>query len=67
QEALDAALVTARAAEATEVVGPYAIEVGTGDGPAGLPTKFRERIRLAGPTVRTDLGPQADGAAPAQP
>lgn len=42
------------------VVEPYLIEVEHGD--AGLrPAHIRERIRTLGPTVRADLGKQADG------
>jgi hypothetical protein len=40
------------------VVGPYLIEIVGGDGDFGL-ANVRERIRAAGPTVRTDLGKQA--------
>ncbi|MFZ5608563.1 MAG: DUF2849 domain-containing protein [Pseudomonadota bacterium] len=41
---------------ARRVVGPYLIEVeATAEGP--LPLRGRERIRVAGPTVRRDLGP----------
>jgi len=42
-----------------EVVGPYLFDVKVADGVA-TPVKIRERIRAAGPTVRTDLGKQAD-------
>ena len=40
------------------VVGPYLMPVDVVDGEI-LPTSQRERIRAAGPTVRTDLGKQA--------
>ena len=41
------------------VVGPYLMEVV--DGPSGPePLKLRERIRAGGPTVRLDLGKQAE-------
>ncbi|NBB82514.1 MAG: DUF2849 domain-containing protein [Alphaproteobacteria bacterium] len=57
-ELLDAA---GRAAEQTNrVVGPYRIAVAPGpDGP--VPVRRRERIRCLGPTIRPDLGPQAEG------
>jgi hypothetical protein len=46
-------------ARASEVVEPYLIEVVRTS--AGLqPTVYRERIRAAGPTVRKDLGKQAE-------
>jgi hypothetical protein len=41
-----------------EVVAPYLFEVKVSGGVA-TPVKIRERIRAAGPTVRTDLGKQA--------
>ena len=41
-----------------EVVAPYLFEVRVKDGVA-VPVKIRERIRAAGPTIRTDLGKQA--------
>ena len=41
-----------------EVVAPYLFEVKVNGGVA-TPVKIRERIRAAGPTVRTDLGKQA--------
>ena len=40
------------------VVEPYAIDV-TVEAGAMVPVRLRERIRARGPTVRTDLGPQA--------
>ncbi len=40
------------------VVEPYAIDVSAQDGVVA-PLKFREQIRAAGPTVRLDLGKQA--------
>jgi len=46
------------------VVNPYLFDVRRE--PEGLrPVKERELIRAAGPTVRADLGKQADGIAPA--
>ena len=41
-----------------EVVAPYLFEVKV-SGRDVMPVKIRERIRAAGPTVRTDLGKQA--------
>lgn len=42
------------------VVEPYLFEVTT-DSARVQPVSVREQIRMAGPTVRTDLGKQADG------
>ena len=50
-----AALKTAEAA-ADIVVGPYLAAVAAND---PTPTHYREAIRTRGPTVRTDLGKQA--------
>ncbi|MCW2306761.1 DUF2849 domain-containing protein [Rhodobium gokarnense] len=44
------------------VVEPYAIDV-TVEAGAMVPVRLRERIRAKGPTVRSDLGPQAALAA----
>lgn len=59
----EAAAETALAAatiEATRVVGAYAVPLSDD---TGLPGRVRERIRLLGPSVRTDLGKQADAPA----
>jgi hypothetical protein len=58
--AAEALMATAAAAVAAGiVVGPYLIEMTeTTAGPA--PAKLRERIRNEGPTVRLDLGKQAE-------
>jgi hypothetical protein len=42
-----------------EVVAPYLFDVRVNNGVA-VPVKVREAIRAAGPTVRLDLGKQAD-------
>ena len=55
--ALEAAAASVRA---REVVTPYLFDVRIEDG-AAIPAKERERIRAAGPSVRGDLGKQADG------
>ena len=47
------------------VVEPYEIDLTLADGRI-TPSKFRERIRAAGPTMRLDLGKQADLAPTAQ-
>lgn len=60
QEA-DTALQEANA-RTTEITDAYLIEVEDG-APAGREA-LRERIRSAGPTVRRDLGKQAQGGAP---
>ena len=53
------ALGLASARERHEVIEPYLIEVE--QTASGLrPTKYREVIRCFGPTVRRDLGKQAD-------
>ena len=44
-----------------EIVDPYLIDVET-EGGRLRPTKYREAIRCLGPTIRTDLGKQAEGA-----
>ncbi len=43
------------------VVDPYLIEIEIEDG-RRRPTKYREVIRCLGPTIRPDLGKQAEGA-----
>ncbi len=43
------------------IVDPYLIDV-DGDGETLRPTKYREVIRCLGPTIRLDLGKQAEGA-----
>lgn len=60
----DAALqqLLARAAEAEEaniVVGPYAVDVRR-EGGRIVPLHYREAMRTRGPTVRPDLGHQAE-------
>ena len=45
------------------VVEPYEIDV-TLVGGVATPSKFRERIRAAGPTMRLDLGKQAEVSQP---
>ena len=62
----DAAALLARAEapdQATRVVGPYLMDVIDAVGPP-RPASNREVIRALGPTVRTDLGRQADAALP---
>ncbi len=58
-----AALEAARmAAEARgEVVEPELFPVATDSEGRIVPTHYRGKIRALGPTVRTDLGPQAAG------
>lgn len=50
------------AVEAQHIVDPYLFEVANEDGQI-VPASVRERIRMAGPTVRPDLGKQAEGNA----
>jgi hypothetical protein len=62
----DAAAALARASDdvaASLVVDPYAIEVELRNGHYA-PKALREAIRATGPTVRRDLGKQAEGLAP---
>jgi len=62
--ALEAALAAARDDErARRVVDPYAVEVTIRDG-VPVPVRLRERLRAQGPSVRTDLGKQAESAVP---
>ena len=55
--------VAAKAADANLVVDPYPIELELRAGHLA-PKALRERIRATGPTVRVDLGKQAEGFAP---
>jgi len=58
--AAKAALADAeRSVTANVVVGVYAFEVEVVDG-ATKPLRQRERIRAQGPSIRTDVGKQAD-------
>jgi hypothetical protein len=65
----DAAALQAALGEAAEavaralIVDPYAIEVVLRNG-RYAPKALREAIRASGPTVRRDLGKQAEGQAP---
>ncbi|MFK7897606.1 MAG: DUF2849 domain-containing protein [Myxococcota bacterium] len=57
-------LLTLGEADATasnSVVEPYLIDVEEQGGQL-RPTKYREVIRCLGPTIRTDLGKQAEGS-----
>jgi len=59
-----AALARAKQSEKdNEVIDPYWIELETRGGHY-LPKALREAIRASGPTVRRDLGKQAEGLAP---
>lgn len=57
--ALEAARAAAEAAGA--VVEPELFAVETDAAGRLVPSHYREKIRALGPTVRTDLGPQAAG------
>jgi hypothetical protein len=64
EEERQAAAKAAALADAENlVVEPYEIEVSLENGQA-VPLKFRERIRAAGPTMRLDLGKQAELSQP---
>ncbi|MBW2499423.1 MAG: DUF2849 domain-containing protein [Deltaproteobacteria bacterium] len=54
------ALGVADAETRHEAVDPYLIEV-VEEGGRRRPTKYRELIRCLGPTIRSDLGKQAEG------
>jgi hypothetical protein len=43
-----------------EVIGPYLIEIAIQDDGRPLPTRYRERIRAHGPSVRGDIAKQAE-------
>ena len=60
-ERRSAAEIAALADAENLVVEPYEIEVSREAGEI-VPTKFRERIRAAGPTMRLDLGKQSQTA-----
>jgi hypothetical protein len=61
-DALTAAVEAGKQAERRqEVVESYPVEVDVRDG-VPVPVRQRERVRALGPTIRTDLGKQADGA-----
>lgn len=51
--------VAAAAAAGNEVVGPELVAVARDGAGLIVPSHVRERIRALGPTVRPDLGPQA--------
>ena len=64
EAATTAAVARAKADEAQNlVVEPYAVPVEIRNGHI-VPKALREAIRAAGPTVRRDLGKQAEGHAP---
>jgi hypothetical protein len=52
------ALLAVATAMPNQIVGPYLIEVETSEGVV-RPVHIKEAIRAAGPTVRGDLGKQA--------
>ena len=54
-------LAEADVAERNQVMDPYLIDVEE-EGGQLRPTKYREAIRALGPTIRQDLGKQAEGA-----
>ena len=68
RDAREAALVTDTAAaealgkaevKARRVIDPYLIDIELVDGKP-WPTRYREIVRASGPSVRTDLGKQAE-------
>jgi hypothetical protein len=58
-----AALAAAQAAAVASgaVVDPEILPVATDAAGRLVPSHYREKIRALGPTIRTDLGPQAAG------
>ena len=50
-----------QAAARNEVADPYLIDLDDNDDGDGEPVRRRETIRANGPTIRRDLGYQADG------
>jgi hypothetical protein len=44
----------------SRVVDPYLVDVIPGDGGLPVPRHYREILRMHGPSVRRDLGKQAD-------
>ena len=55
----DGEAIGAREEASRRVNGPYVVEAA--DGPLGpVPLHIKERIRASGPTVRLDLGVQAE-------
>ncbi|MEM1038523.1 MAG: DUF2849 domain-containing protein [Pseudomonadota bacterium] len=57
-ERMAAAALADKADAENHVVEPYEIEATVEQGIV-TPVRFREKIRAAGPTIRTDLGKQA--------
>ncbi len=53
-------LLARGAAQAHIVVGPYLANVALDETGTPVPEHLREDIRTKGPTIRTDLGKQAD-------
>jgi len=45
---------------ASQIVDPYLIEVRLGSDGLPVPVRYRERLRTLGPSVRPDLGKQAE-------
>lgn len=58
--ALEQALLAAERSE--EVLAPELVPVALDGAGRIVPSHYRARIRALGPTVRPDLGPQAQGA-----
>lgn len=50
-----------QSAARNEVADPYLIDLDENDHGDDVPVRWRESIRAAGPTVRRDIGYQADG------
>ena len=60
QDEAEMTALAAASVEAEHIVDPYLIDIARENGTI-RPTRFREYIRAMGPTIRTDLGKQAEG------
>jgi len=66
RNAEEAAAIEALGAEARaarQIIDPYLIEVSLEADGTPAPLRYRERLRTLGPTVRPDLGKQAERSA----
>lgn len=52
--------VAAKALANNEIVDPYLVEVSVGADGIPEPVHYREKMRTLGPSIRTDLGKQAE-------
>lgn len=52
--------VAAKALASNQIVDPYLVEVAVGSDELPEPIHYREKMRTLGPSIRTDLGKQAE-------